>query len=110
MRRANSAREGTARSEVVFLAVGRNDTVCASSTSSPQPAVKFKVYLLRRRGRRLAWRDVQNGPRHVGELVTHAVDIGNERYTVATLRPLDPAAAASIPELYEPVLVGFSTL
>ena len=72
--------------------------------------MKFKVYLLRRHGRRIAWRDVQNGPRHVGELVTHTVDIGNERYTVASLRPLDPVAALPVPELYELVLLGFSPL
>lgn len=73
-------------------------------------AVRFKVYLLRRRGRRIPWRDVVNGPCHVGDVITHAVDIGSERYAVATLRPLDPAAAAPIPDLYEPVLIGFFTL
>jgi hypothetical protein len=31
-------------------------------------------------------------------------------YAVATLRPLDPAAAAPIPDLYEQVLIGFFTL
>ena len=72
--------------------------------------MRFKVYLLRRRGRRLAWRDVVNGPCHVGEVVTHGVEMGTERYLVATLRPPDPIAAAPVPELYEPVLVGFSTL
>jgi hypothetical protein len=53
---------------------------------------------------------VQNGPRYVGSLITHAVDMGNERYTVATLRPLDPVVAPSVPDLYEPVLLGFSPL
>ena len=72
--------------------------------------MRFKVYLLRRLGRRMAWRDVVNGPRHVGEVITHSVDIGSERYVVATLRPLDPAATAPIPDLYEPVLIGFFTL
>jgi hypothetical protein len=38
------------------------------------------------------------------------VDLGGERYLVATLRPLDPIAPAPVPDLYEPVLVGFSTL
>jgi hypothetical protein len=35
--------------------------------------MKFRVRLLRRVGRRLAWREVLNGAHHVGELVTHAV-------------------------------------
>ena len=72
--------------------------------------MRFKVYLLRRRGRRLPWRDVQNGPHHVGQLVSHAVDIGAERYIVLALRPDDPIAAPAVPDLYEPVLLGFSPL
>lgn len=72
--------------------------------------MKFKVFLLRRQGRRLPWREVQNGPCHVGELITHCVDVKGERYQVATLRPADPMAEPPIPELYEPVLLGFSTL
>jgi hypothetical protein len=72
--------------------------------------MKFKVRLLRRVGRRLAWREVLNGAHHVGELVTHAVDVQGERYTVLTLRPEDPARAPPIPDLYEPVLLGFSPL
>jgi len=51
------------------------------------PLVRFKVYLLRRRGRRLPWRVVQNGPSYVGDLRTHSVDIGGERYTAASLHP-----------------------
>lgn len=72
--------------------------------------MRFKVRLLRRVGRRLAWRDVLNGAHHVGELVTHVIDIGGERYTVLSLRPADPARAPAIPDLYEPVLLGFSPL
>jgi hypothetical protein len=72
--------------------------------------LKFRVYPLRRRGRRLAWREVQNGPHHVGELLTQALEIGAARYTIATLRPLDPVAASPLPELYEPVLIGFSPI
>ena len=65
---------------------------------------------LRQRGRRLPWREVINGPHYVGELVTHAVDVAGERYQVATLRPADPVAQSPIPELYEPVLLGFAPL
>jgi hypothetical protein len=67
--------------------------------------MRFKVYLLRKRGRRLAWRDVQNGPRYVGQLVSYAVDKAGERYTVLALRPDDPVAEPAIPDLYEPVLL-----
>jgi hypothetical protein len=72
--------------------------------------VKFRVFLLRRRGRRLPWRDVQNGPSYVGELLTHSVEVAGERYEVATLRAADPVAESPIPQLYEPVLLGFAPL
>jgi len=73
--------------------------------------VRFKVYLLRRRGRRLPWREVQNGPSFVGDLRTHSVDHGGERYNVASLHPIgSPMEQPAVPELYEPVLLGFSVL
>jgi hypothetical protein len=72
--------------------------------------VIFKVRLLRARGRRLRWRDVANGPAHIGQLTTHSIDFHGERYNVATLRPVDPMAEALVPSLYEPVLIGFSVL
>ena len=72
--------------------------------------MRFKVYLLRKRGRRLRWRDVQNGPCHVGQLVTHSCAIGGAHYTVLTLRPDDPIAEPPIPELYEPTLSRFALL
>src|SRR5256885_664135 len=73
--------------------------------------MRFKVYLLRRNGRRLPWRDVVNGPTYVGDLRSHTFDHGGERYNVITLSPVDaPVAGSPIPELYEPVLLGFSPL
>jgi hypothetical protein len=73
--------------------------------------VRFKVYLLRQRGRRLPWRDVVNGPAYVGDLRSHTVDRRGERYNVVTLAPVDePVAGSPIPDLYEPVLLGFSPL
>lgn len=72
--------------------------------------MRFKVYLLRRRGRRLPWREVVNGPAFVGELLSHAVEVRGERYKMLTLRPADPMARAPIPDLHEPVLVGFAPL
>lgn len=53
---------------------------------------------------------MRNGPWHVGQLVSHYVDLKGERHKVLTLRPADPMTELPIPELYEPVLVGFSLL
>jgi hypothetical protein len=63
-------------------------------SSHVEVAVRFKV--------------VVNGSHYVGELVTHAVGVARERYHFATLRPADPVAQSPIPELYEPVLLGFA--
>jgi hypothetical protein len=72
--------------------------------------MRFKIYVLRYRGRRLPWRDVLNGPHHVGEVVSHQVGMGPERYDVLTLQPDDPAQPSPIAPLYQPVLLGFFTL
>lgn len=72
--------------------------------------MRFKVYLLRRRGRRLAWRDVINGPSYEGRLVTHYEDHGGERYCVTCIQPDDPMLTHSMPRLYEAVLLGFAPL
>lgn len=72
--------------------------------------MRFKVYLLRYRGRRLAWREVLNGPSHVGDLISHEAAVGEERFNVLTLRCDDPMAASPVPALYQPVLLGFSPL
>jgi hypothetical protein len=72
--------------------------------------MRFKVSLLRYRGRRLAWRDVSNGPKYIGDLISEQVTLGQERYNVISLRPEDPVAPSPIPPLYEPVLLGFFTL
>jgi hypothetical protein len=75
-----------------------------------ETAVQFRVFLLRRRGRQRPWREVQNGPSYVGEVITHSVDVKGQRYQIATVRPADPMRQVLIPELYEPVLLGFWTL
>lgn len=73
--------------------------------------MRFKVYLMRRRGRRLPWREVINAPAYVGDLKTHNVDHGGERFLVATLHDAGaPIDGELVPDLYEPVLVGFATL
>jgi hypothetical protein len=73
-------------------------------------AVRFKVYLLRRRGRRLPWRDVQNGKTYAGTLITHVEQHNGEQYKVLQLQPSDPMSTDKPPPLYEAQLVGFATL
>jgi hypothetical protein len=58
----------------------------------------------------LAWREVINGPTYIGDLRTHEVTAGDERFTVATLFPEDPASQDRLPALYQPILSGFATL
>src|SRR5262245_55840089 len=59
----------------------------------------YRVYLLRRRGRRLPWREVQNSPVFEGELRTRYLALDNARYFVAsccglaTRSEADPARA-----------------
>jgi hypothetical protein len=72
--------------------------------------MRFKVSLLRYRGRRLEWQEVVNGPKYTGDLVSEQITIGPERYNLISLRAEDPVAASPIPPLYEPVLLGFFTL
>lgn len=73
--------------------------------------MQFRVYPLRLRGRRLTWRDVRNGPSYVGELLTHERQSKAGRFIVATLHdPLNHVAGPLLPDLYEPVLTGFSPL
>src|ERR1700704_2831158 len=77
----------------------------------PGPTVRFKVFQLRRKGRRLPWRDVINGPSHIGDLQSHVIDHRGQRYNVIALQSSEaPVAGAILPELYEPVLLGFSPL
>src|SRR5438309_1780838 len=72
--------------------------------------MRFKVYLLRRNGRRLPWREAQNGLAYVGTLVTHREEHGGERYNVTTLQPNDPMSTDRPPPLYEAVLLGFAPI
>src|SRR5688572_7669792 len=72
--------------------------------------MRFKVYLLRRSGRRLSRRDVFNGRRYTGTLVSHVEMHNGEQYSVLQLQPSDPMSADRPPNLYEPVLLGFAPL
>ena len=74
--------------------------------------MQFKVFQLRRKGHRLTWRNVINGPSYVGDLQSHLIDCGGgERYSVITLHSIEaPVSGRVIADLYEPVLLGFSPL
>jgi len=72
--------------------------------------MRFRVYLLRHRGRRLAWREVVNGPSYAGDLVSEQVTVGEEQLSRLTLRCNDPVVPAPIPALYQPTLLSFSPL
>ena len=47
--------------------------------------MRCRVYPLRRRGRRLPWREVSNAPRFEGDLSTYYLTLKGERYFVAKL-------------------------
>ena len=70
--------------------------------------MQFRVYLLRRNGRLLPWREVQNGPSFTGELVTYRLRVGKEDYNVAGLQPSPPKTDIELPKLFEPALIGFA--
>ena len=73
--------------------------------------MRFRVLPLRRQGRRLPWREVQNGPSYSGDLTTHIREVKGELLVVATLRnPVSPATEPLLPELHEPVLVWVTPL
>lgn len=66
---------------------------------------------MRNAGRKLTWREVINGSSHTGSLQSHRVERGGVQYHVLSLLQTDsPKDGSVIPELYEPVLLGFSTL
>ncbi len=66
---------------------------------------------MRKKGRCLQWRDIKNGPAYVGDLRSHVLRLGDDSFNVITLFSGNKALAEHIlPDLFEPVLVGFSTL
>ena len=65
-----------------------------------------RVLLMRRRGSRLAWREIANGQAYEGELRTHYLALESARYFVASLRhPDDALYRPLVPDLWEPALV-----
>ena len=70
--------------------------------------MKVRVYPMRVKGHRLRWRDVQNGPSYVGTLVSFSIKHAKQTYDAITLQQPDPARKILLPDLYEPVLLGFA--
>ena len=69
--------------------------------------MRCRVYPLRRRGRRLPWWEIGNGPSFEGLLSTHYLTLASARYFVAKLIAVDDALCRSLlPDLYEPVLTN----
>jgi hypothetical protein len=69
--------------------------------------VRCRVYPLRRRGRRLPWREVANARSFDGDLSTHYLTLKDARYFVATLTGTgDALCKPLLPALYEPVLTN----
>jgi hypothetical protein len=70
--------------------------------------MRVRLYLLRRRGRRLPWRKVQNGPRHEGDLRVSWTNCegADPSYQVLSLRTPDGKCERVIPDLYEPAIVN----
>jgi len=70
--------------------------------------MRFKVFLLRRRGRRVPWIEATIEGSFVGEVTMHKIRHGQEDYHVVTLETVGGSPAPSpVPDLYEPVLVHF---
>jgi hypothetical protein len=67
--------------------------------------VSPRVHLLRRRGRRLPRKEIENGSGYEGELSAYYMDGKGERFLVASLSGPRPLMVRVLPDLYEPVLV-----
>jgi hypothetical protein len=69
----------------------------------------FRVYPMRQHGRRLPWREIENGPSYVGALISHTTRHGESTYSVLALQSGNPAEKEKpLPDLYEPALVLFA--
>jgi hypothetical protein len=70
--------------------------------------MNFRVYPMRHRGRRLPWREIENGPSYVRALISYTTKHGEGTYSVLELQSGNPAESKSLPNLYEPALVLFA--
>jgi hypothetical protein len=65
-----------------------------------------RVHLLRRRGRRLPRKEIENGLVYEGELSAYYMNGKGERFLVASLSGPRPRMVRVLPDLYEPALVA----
>ncbi len=73
--------------------------------------MRFEVFPLRHRGRKLSWREVRNGPSYAGDLITFVREVDGELIVAATLiNSESPATESLLPELYQPALVWMTPL
>ena len=70
----------------------------------------FKVYLMRRGGRRLNWSDTINGQPYIGDLTLGCVATGDNAYKVAELVTSGGICRRLLPPLYEPVVISIAPL
>jgi len=65
---------------------------------------------MRVRGRRLSWRDISNAPHFVGSLHSHREELDRfPIHVMSLLDPADPGGKPLVPDLFDPVMTGFST-
>src|SRR5437879_1273634 len=71
--------------------------------------MKVRVYPMRVKGRRLPWREIENGPSYVGALISYTTRHGESTYSAVALQSGTLAGKEKpLPDLYEPALVLFA--
>ena len=68
----------------------------------------FKVYLMRRGGRRLSWLEIMNSQSYTGDLVTIEGQSKEGCYKYAELTAIGGITKHLLSPLYEPVLTGIA--
>lgn len=68
----------------------------------------IELRLMRHHGRRLPWRDIDQGPAFRGELRTVVAHGGGDRPIMASLLSPDGLAQHLVPDLHEPTFTGVS--
>ena len=63
---------------------------------------------MRKRGRRLPWREIENGHSFVGTLQSYRIKHGEQDYNAISFQSGLPAEGKKLPDLYEPVLEVFA--
>src|SRR5690349_7463923 len=70
--------------------------------------MQFRVYPMRKRGRRLPWREIENGPSFIGTLQSYRVKQGEQDFEAISLQVGSPAEGKPLPDLYEALLEVFT--